>query len=442
MNERSVRYFIKSQFIVMVGYAITQLGSFIAKLLGFSSIQYSEIIIILIASISFTFIITAVVFLKKDISNLFLHSVVNIQFVFWLFLYMIWVFFLHEARILALFFAFMPLIFLATSSNFIQSAIISIAVIIIQLGASYYGIHMAHQRGSFRDVVFYTSWFLPSALYIAYVADLFYKKRKQLRQAKNEAEAARDALWGEMALAKKIQTILLPKKPDLSGFEIECYMNPADEVGGDYYDVITVNGFKWIIIGDVSGHGVPAGLIMMMVQTAIHNTLENNPSVSPSELLVKINKTISNNLKLMDETKYMTITVFAVLENNHIVYAGLHQDIFIYRDDSNSVEIIKTEGMWIGLIDDITSMVKDQGLNLKKNDCMLLYTDGVTESWKSVSPEKPERNNNFFGKDRLIEILRLKGKSKPLALRDAILDELENYESDDDITFMIIKRIS
>ncbi|MCU0848428.1 MAG: SpoIIE family protein phosphatase [Spirochaetes bacterium] len=437
------KYFIKSQVIVMFGYAMTQAGTLVARQLGFSSISYGEILFVTLSTMGFTLLVTVVVKPKKIISNAFIQTVVKIQFVFWLMMYMFWIYFLQEARILGLFFAFMPLIFLATNSNFIQSLIISIAVAVIQLVASYYAINFAHQGGSFKDVVFYTSWFFPSALYIAYVAGLFHKKRKEVRQSKQDAELARDALWGEMELAKKIQTILLPKRPDILGYEIASYMSPANEVGGDYYDIIDFNGYHWIIIGDVSGHGVPAGLVMMMTQTAIHNSLQDDPRISPSDLLIKINKTITANIKLMDESTYMTITVFAVVEDNHLVYSGLHQDIFIYRERDDRVETLQTEGMWIGLIDDITPMVNDKKFHLDRGDCMLLYTDGVTESWEAGhGNDADKRAPRYFGKDRLKAILNDGGKSSPEILKRKILDELNHYRNNDDVTFLIIKRVN
>ncbi|MCP4135249.1 MAG: AAA family ATPase, partial [bacterium] len=81
----------------------------------------------------------------------------------------------------------------------------------------------------------------------------------------------------EMEIAANIQTGLLPQNPFIKDYEISAYMNPADDVGGDYYDIINAEGRDWIVIGDVSGHGVPAGLIMMMVQTSIHTVLTQHP---------------------------------------------------------------------------------------------------------------------------------------------------------------------
>ncbi|MDJ0762757.1 MAG: triple tyrosine motif-containing protein [Myxococcota bacterium] len=86
-------------------------------------------------------------------------------------------------------------------------------------------------------------------------------QKVQLEVAYTEVNETKDALWGEMQLAQKIQTVLLPDTPQLPGYDITAYMQTADEVGGDYYDVIQMEGTYWLVIGDVSGHGVPAGLV-------------------------------------------------------------------------------------------------------------------------------------------------------------------------------------
>lgn len=303
------------------------------------------------------------------------------------------------------------------------------------------------------DINFYTA--LTSILFLAGYTSLtsFWnyqfsmnvtRGKKKLEKANDDLIQARDMLWSEMELAKKIQTILLPTKPEMDGYEIAAYMKPADEVGGDYYDVINVGGRNWIIIGDVSGHGVPAGLIMMMVQTAIHNSLEFSPRVSPAHLLGRINKTIANNIKLMNEDKYMTITVFAAMEDDRIIHSGLHQDILIYRRESNSIEAIETDGMWIGLFADIDTMLEDRSFQLNNGDCMLLYTDGITESWKSDPRiESDERSDkNMFGVEKLGSILLENGQKNPEELKQIILAEMKDYESDDDVTMIIIKRVN
>ncbi len=184
----------------------------------------------------------------------------------------------------------------------------------------------------------------------------------------------------EMEIAMRIQTSLFPKKPAIKGYEISAYMEPTDEVGGDYYDVIRSDGRDWIVIGDVSGHGVHSGLVMMMTQTAIHVALSQNKDINPSDLLTVINKTISENISRMGEDKHISITVLRAGENGLLTFSGLHEDILIYRAESDTVEALETDGVYIGFTDDIKGMLEDDILRLNTGDVLLLYTDGITES--------------------------------------------------------------
>lgn len=251
----------------------------------------------------------------------------------------------------------------------------------------------------------------------------------------------RDALWGEMELAKKIQTVLLPSRPRLSNYELSAYMDPADEVGGDYYDIINVDGREWIIIGDVSGHGVQSGLIMMMVQTAIRLSVNQDPGRSPSELLVAINKTITDNIRLVSPDKYMTINVFAVLENGVFRFSGLHQDIMIYRSASGTAELVETSGIWLGLYEDITGLVRDDLLTLNVGDCMLIFTDGITEAWRKGSIEhQRDPSSEMFGNERLKSVFSGAAPGGTDVIKKAILEELRTFDLNDDITMVIVKR--
>src|SRR5262249_14369988 len=148
---------------------------------------------------------------------------------------------------------------------------------------------------------------------------------------KKQLTEARDNLWGEMQLAKKIQTVLLPREPKLKGYEIAVHCNPAAEVGGDYYDVLNVGDRDWLVIGDVSGHGVPAGLLMMMVQPSLEVAIGQNPNISPLDALSVINSTITANVKHLGDDRYMTITLLATYKDGRFLFSGLHQDLMVHR---------------------------------------------------------------------------------------------------------------
>ncbi len=258
------------------------------------------------------------------------------------------------------------------------------------------------------------------------------RQKDEIAKQKDQIEQTNEALWGEMALAKKIQTVLLPTTPSIRGFEIAAHTNPADEVGGDYYDVINLPNRDWIVIGDVSGHGVPAGLVMMMVQTAIHMAVEKSKDLSPSQLLQDVNKVLYKNIQKMGEDKYMTITVFSCTNDGTLQFAGLHQDIMIYRAAHKKVEQVQTNGMWIGMVDEISNMLEVDEIALNSGDVMLLFTDGVTEA---VDP-----NGQMLEVRGLAQAFSELGDLSVEAIKDNILKLIADYTYDDDITLMVIKR--
>jgi sigma-B regulation protein RsbU (phosphoserine phosphatase) len=214
-------------------------------------------------------------------------------------------------------------------------------------------------------------------------------------------------------------------------------MKPAESVGGDYYDVINTPGKDWIVIGDVSGHGILSGLIMMMVQTSIHLILSRKEETTPSQLLKEIIIGIEENIKKISgsQFKYMTITILSYEGDGIFTYAGQHQDMVLYRKNSSSIELIPTEGIWIGLgkmnQTSITS-IQYKTFKMYSGDTLFLYTDGLTESETS--------DGKMFGIEGVSEILMNTERENSSNTKDKILKKLEVYTSKDDTTFLILKK--
>ncbi|MBN2159880.1 MAG: serine/threonine-protein phosphatase [Spirochaetes bacterium] len=276
------------------------------------------------------------------------------------------------------------------------------------------------------------------------------ERTEELLSAMEETEAtneqlslARDALQGEMDVAKRIQTMLLPKEPAIPDYVISAYMRTAVAVGGDYYDVISAGGKNWLIIGDVSGHGVPAGLIMMMVQTAVQTVIKNRPEIRPAELLSLVNDAIRKNMRQMEEFRYMTIIAFAVSEDGGWRFAGLHEEIMVYRAGAGSVELVPTSGVFLGLQDNIESIMGDEYLRLEPGDAMLLYTDGITEAWRwgSVRDHR-DAERDQYGVARLSGVFQDLGACLPEEIKRGVIDSLHDYECDDDVTMVVVKRLA
>jgi predicted ATPase/serine phosphatase RsbU (regulator of sigma subunit) len=268
---------------------------------------------------------------------------------------------------------------------------------------------------------------------------------EQLRQANDtlEAQVAERTeelrrtlaeLWSEMDLARKIQTVLLPSETRFRDYEVSAMMVPASTVGGDYYDIIRTDGCDWVLIGDVSGHGVTAGLTMMMIQTAIRTVvLGGGPEaqkLTPAKVLSQVNSAVRENLRKVDEDHYMTITGLQ-LEGSSVRYSGLHQDILVYRAAVGTVERIETRGMWIGPFADIAPMLRDDTLELAHGDIVLLFTDGITEA--TIGGRR-------LGTDGLASVfhkLAINGSDNGGILR-GIMQTMEGTQQDD-VTMMAVR---
>ncbi len=256
---------------------------------------------------------------------------------------------------------------------------------------------------------------------------------EQLDNSNRELEETKKALWSEMELAKKLQTVLLPEEPKISGFDISAFMNTTDKVGGDYYDVINVEGKDWFLIGDVSGHGVTAGLIMMMVQTSIHIALTQNPESLPGDLLTLINRTIHSNISKLGGNRYMTLTVFACMEDNKFSFAGAHLPVIIYRKESDSIEMMETPGAWIGLVDDIDMMNDNNEFVVNTGDVLLLYTDGISEAMTDTGEQ--------FSQKALADLFKSSAHLSSKDICNVIRDYSECLTMDDDVTVMALKKV-
>ncbi|MCP4113316.1 MAG: SpoIIE family protein phosphatase [Desulfobacteraceae bacterium] len=253
-----------------------------------------------------------------------------------------------------------------------------------------------------------------------------------LSNMKTETEAK--LLSQEMEIAKHIQTSLVPENPELPGYDIAASVDSADKVGGDYYDIVSVGDYNWIIIGDVSGHNVAAGLVMMMVQTAIHTVLLEKPDVSPDCLLSIVNKTIFQNIEKLGESKHMTIVALAVGKDGYFTFSGMHDEILIRCANTGNVDLIDiNNSMWIGLEPDISRFASADTFRLEPGDCMVLYTDGITEA--------NDENGNMFGCERLTEIIKKSDNKSASEIHKNITDALEPWEKLDDVTLVVVKRV-
>lgn len=186
----------------------------------------------------------------------------------------------------------------------------------------------------------------------------------------------------EMALARSIQTSMLPRIFDLPGYDISAIMLPAEEVGGDFYDFRPNSEGAWLGVGDVTGHGVTSGLIMMMAQSMFTVlSQQGDGRLTPARFITLLNRAMFYNLRArLDQDKFMTMVVARIDHTGRMVYAGAHTDLLVYRAKSKTVERIATDGLWLGVSEDIEPVTLEKVVTLEPGDVALFHTDGVTEA--------------------------------------------------------------
>jgi serine phosphatase RsbU (regulator of sigma subunit) len=255
-----------------------------------------------------------------------------------------------------------------------------------------------------------------------------------LDRSRVELKAARDALWGEMEVAKRIQTALLPQNRRVGAYDVAARMLPAAEVGGDYYDIIQAGEDRnWIAIGDVSGHGVESGLVMMMTQTSILSLVQENPRLTPAEVFNAVNGVLLENIQRLRASRYMTLNVVQ-LRDEGLTLAGKHQDVLVWRKAKGKVEHVSNEGCWIGIVEDTRQHVVDQVIAMEEGDVALFFTDGATEAM--------DARGEMFGEERLAAALARVADGPLDAGLETLFAEIAAFraEQHDDVTLMLVRR--
>ncbi|OCQ91997.1 stage II sporulation protein E [Oscillatoriales cyanobacterium USR001] len=265
---------------------------------------------------------------------------------------------------------------------------------------------------------------------------------QEISELNQRLKAENIRMSAELEVTRQLQQMILPKSEELSQIselDIAGFMEPAEEVGGDYYDIIRQNDRIKISIGDVTGHGLESGVLMIMAQTALRTLLIHNET-NIEKILNTINHTIYENLQRMNSNKYLS---FSLLDyyNGSLILSGQHEEIIIVRGDSDNqpiVERIDTEylGFPLGLESDISHFFASTKIQLQSGDMVVLYTDGITEA-ENLKKEP-------YGLQRLIDIVKENWQFTANEIRQLAIADLRNYIGTqkvyDDITLVVIKR--
>lgn len=260
------------------------------------------------------------------------------------------------------------------------------------------------------------------------------KSMLELQQAYAVIEKQKDRMQKELDVGRDIQMSMLPLDfpafPDHDEFSIHATMQAAREVGGDFYDFNLLDkDHLYMCVGDVSGKGVPAALFMAITKTLIKSRASND--LSTASILTHVNEEIEAN-----NDACMFVTVFLGILNirtGEMVYTSAgHNPPYIKRHDGTLQRLDQMHGPVIGAVEGIA--YREDRVTLQKNDCLLLYTDGVTEA--------ADPDYNLYEEKRLAALLKSERFDTPEKLVEQIVVAVNDFENGaeqaDDITILAL----
>lgn len=236
----------------------------------------------------------------------------------------------------------------------------------------------------------------------------------------------------QLSITREIQRSFLPdSNPQIHGYDIAGTNIPSEQVGGDYYDFIPiVEGQTGIVIGDVSGKGIPAALIMASFRSSLIAEIRNNYSIAT--ICRKVNSLVYESVRAGS----FVSAVYGVLDSkNHIfTFSNCGHNLPVHIKKSGEIDYLKEGGQVMGVSPDV--QYEQRPAILGVGEVVVLYTDGVTEVF--------DNNGLEFGLDRLITVVKENQKSPSYEILDKIVNSVRTFASKehifDDLTAIVLKR--
>jgi len=246
-------------------------------------------------------------------------------------------------------------------------------------------------------------------------------------------------MGAELEISRQLQQMVLPTQEELNKIkelDIAAFMVAADEVGGDYYDILQHEGLIKIGIGDVTGHGLASGVLMLMVQMAVRTLLINGVT-DPKIFLDVLNRAMYSNVQRMNSDKNLTLLLIDY-HRGVLHLSGQHEEILLIRQTTGLVERIDTFdlGFIVGLEEDISGFITNMEITLQPGDGIVLYTDGITEAM--------DMDKNQYGIERLCAIISQSWYQSAITIQHAVIEDVHRFIGKqkvfDDITLLVLKQ--
>jgi phosphoserine phosphatase RsbU/P len=244
-------------------------------------------------------------------------------------------------------------------------------------------------------------------------------------------------MGAELDVARRIQMMVLPAASELEGIpdlEIASHVEPADEVGGDYFDVLHTRQGAKIGIGDVTGHGIESGVLMLMVQS-VARALHERGVDDPAGFLEVLNRAIYKNVERTNSGKHLSLA-FIDYENGKVTVSGQHEEVILIQRDGSVSRIDTMDlGFPIGLEENIGDYVSSITINFGAGDMLVLFTDGITEAESEAG--------KLYSIEQLIESAVKVHAGSAADAATAIIADLKAHigtqKVHDDITLVVVK---
>lgn len=262
--------------------------------------------------------------------------------------------------------------------------------------------------------------------------------REQAEAALRDSQVRLARTQAELDVTRRLQQLLLPQPAELAAIkalDIAGFMEPAAAVGGDYYDVLQQDDRVKIGIGDITGHGLESGMLMVMVQMAVRTLLASRePNLT--RFLSVINQAIYDNVQRMQVYKNLTLTLLDY-HNGQIRLTGQHEEVILVRADGRLERIDTIDlGFPLGLEADISPFLAEAQVQLDRDDVLILYTDGI--------PEAENDQRQFYGLDRLCQVAVAQRSRSAAEICAAIVADVHQHIGGkrvyDDLTLLVLKQ--
>ncbi len=268
------------------------------------------------------------------------------------------------------------------------------------------------------------------------LASAFNSMAKEL-EVSTKALVYKERVTKELEIAASIQRDLLPKEiPKMPNLDIAAGVLPAEEIGGDCYDFIKTDENNLLMyLGDVTGHGVPSGIVVSITNALVYNYAKESDL---KKLLIDVNKILKEKTSA---NMFITLVMmhFDALNNKLKYVSAGHEQMVHYHAKDKKVTLTPAGGLALGMLSDISHVLQEVEIYLEEGDALVAYSDGIPEAWKS--------DTEMYGMSNLKRsVNEYSVLPNALSIRNAILADVKEFTGSwkqmDDITLMVLKKTS